>query len=73
MGVTHRFFAACLVITAFAGPAQATDDADKCAAKLEEIDAAIQEARKEGSMRKVATLKDLRAEASRCANKKKVE
>ena len=45
------------------------DAADKCAAKVCEIDAAIEIARKEGSMRKVATLKDLRVEALRCANK----
>ena len=49
------------------------EDADKCSARLVEIDAAIEEARKEGSMRKVATLKDLRAEALRCANKAKAD
>lgn len=54
-------------------PAAAGDDAEKCAAKLTEIDVAIEEARKEGSMRKVATLKDLRVEALRCANKAKAE
>jgi hypothetical protein len=48
-------------------------EADKCAAKLNEIDVAIDEARKEGSMRKVATLKDLRVEALRCVNKAKAE
>ena len=49
----------------------ASDSAEKCAVKLSEIDAAIEEARKEGSMRKVATLKDLRVEALRCANRTK--
>ena len=44
---------------------------DKCAMKVSEIDAAIEVARKEGSMRKVATLKDLRVEALRCENKTK--
>jgi len=73
MGITHRLLAACFAIAALTGPAHAENDADKCAAKLEEIDTAIQEARKEGSMRKVSTLKDLRAEVSRCANKKKTE
>ena len=57
-----------------ATPAMAGDgETDKCAAKLNEIDVAIEEARKEGSMRKVATLKDLRVEALRCANKGKAE
>ena len=51
----------------------AEDAAEKCTAKVTEIDAAIEEARKEGSMRKVATLKDLRVEALRCANKNKAE
>jgi hypothetical protein len=54
-----------------ATPAVAGEDSDKCATKVSEIDAAIEEARKEGSMRKVATLKDLRVEALRCANKGK--
>ena len=49
------------------------DATDECAAKVCEIDAAIDAARKEGSMRKVATLKDLRAEALRCANRNKTQ
>ena len=73
MGLTHRLFAACIALGALAEPARAENDPDKCIARLEEIDVAIQEARKEGSMRKVATLKDLRAEVSRCASKKKTE
>ena len=60
------------VLALVAAPAFAGDnDKDKCAVKVSEIDAAIEEARKEGSMRKVATLKDLRAEAVRCENRNK--
>lgn len=44
---------------------------DQCAAKLCEIDAALETARKEGRMRKVATLKDLRVDALRCSSKPK--
>jgi hypothetical protein len=70
----QRFVASLLTMTFFGlGLAHAGDSADKCAVKLTEIDAAIEEARKEGSMRKVATLKDLRVEALRCANKAKSE
>jgi hypothetical protein len=60
----------CLIV-GFAHADESSDSTDKCAVKLSEIDAAIEEARKEGSMRKVATLKDLRVEALRCANKTK--
>jgi hypothetical protein len=60
----------CLAVS-FVHADESSDSADKCAAKLNEIDAAIEAARKEGSMRKVATLKDLRVEALRCANKAK--
>ena len=71
----QKRLAACLVSLAIggAGPAFAVEEADKCVAKVTEIDAAIEEARKEGSMRKVATLKHLRVEALRCANKGKAE
>lgn len=51
--------------------AHADSESNTCTARLAEIDAAIEAARKEGSMRKVATLKDLRTEALRCANKSK--
>jgi hypothetical protein len=62
------------VLAFVAAPAFAGDsDKDKCAVRVSEIDAAIEEARKEGSMRKVATLKDLRVEALRCENKNKAE
>ena len=55
-------------------PALANEsDADKCATKVSEIDAAIGAARKEGRMRKIATLKDLRVEALRCEKKHKTE
>lgn len=64
--------AALAIVLSGVMPANADDSSkDKCSAKLEEIDAAIELARKEGSMRKVATLKDLRVEALRCSNKTK--
>lgn len=72
----QQWLAASLVALAIghSAPAMAGDaDADKCTAKLNEIDVAIEEARKEGSMRKVAALKDLRVETLRCANKGKAE
>jgi hypothetical protein len=40
-----------------------------CAAKQCDLDSQIETARKEGSMRKLATLKDLRKELSRCNDK----
>jgi hypothetical protein len=70
----QKWFATPLLVLFSVGLAHAddsNDSAEKCAVKLTEIDAAIEEARKEGSMRKVATLKDLRVEALRCANKAK--
>jgi hypothetical protein len=70
----QKWFAAPLLMLLSVGSVHAgdgSDSAEKCAVKLNEIDAAIEEARKEGSMRKVATLKDLRVEALRCANKAK--
>jgi hypothetical protein len=69
----QKWLAAAVLASFAVGMAHADDNAEKCAAKLTEIDAAIEEARKEGSMRKVATLKDLRVEALRCANKNKAE
>jgi hypothetical protein len=72
----QQWLAASLVALAIGSATLATAgdiEAEKCAAKLNEIDVAIEEARKEGSMRKVATLKDLRVEALRCANKAKAE
>jgi hypothetical protein len=59
-----------------AGLAQAEsscDAGDECSVRVCELNAAIEAARKEGSMRKVATLKDLRVEALRCAKKTKSE
>ena len=64
------------VLTLTASLAQADsscDTSDECAAKVCELDAAIETARKEGSMRKLATLKDLRTEALRCSKKTKAE
>jgi hypothetical protein len=68
-----------LVVVAFALSGSLTqaesscDAADECTAKVCELDAAIEAARKEGSMRKLATLKDLRTEALRCSKKAKTE
>lgn len=70
MRIQHWLAASMLASMLMNAQADSTAD-DKCAARLTEIDAAIEAARKEGSMRKVSTLKDLRAEALRCANKNK--
>jgi hypothetical protein len=74
MRTQQKCLAAALLTCFLTGVAHSepTDsDADKCSTKLTEIDAAIEAARKEGSMRKVATLKDLRVEVLRCVNKTK--
>jgi hypothetical protein len=76
MSSKQQWLAASLLACWAVGVAHAdegSDGAEKCAAKLSEIDVAIEEARKAGSMRKVATLKDLRVEALRCTNKTKAE
>jgi hypothetical protein len=72
MRTQQKWITASLLACLLAGVAHSERngaEADICSTKLSEIDAAIEAARKEGSMRKVATLKDLRIEALRCAKK----
>jgi hypothetical protein len=59
----------CVATALLASGVQAENSCEKlspCAAKQCELDAQIEAARKEGSMRKVAMLKDMRSEAARC-------
>lgn len=64
------FLPVCIAATVFVLPVQAADCSklSGCSAKQCELDAQIELARKEASMRKLATLKELRSESARCTD-----
>jgi hypothetical protein len=73
--VKTGWMAIATLMCAFAGIAQAADCATHtgCALKVCEVENLMEQARKEGNMRRLATLADIRVEALRCDTKKKGE